>query len=363
MQGGSSEMVEDWESPLFMTAVPSEDHPEADTIAALQHLIYEDETPETIAENYKQQGNEVLKQGAKFYRDAIKCYTMALEQNSPNQKNNSIYYSNRAHVHLLLRNYGHALEDSENAIKLDESNVKAYYRGARACLATGRLDLGFKLCADGLTKDPENAGLKQIQENLQKEFNKKEEQAKAECVVGEEKQRKKRELQAALSQRGIKMGQAAFASQGGQFAVGAEDALGKPGTRPWLDDKEGTLHWPVLFLYPQHQQSDMIQDFNENDRFVDHLQVMFPERRCCAWDVNGEYVWDELCVYFETNWTTPLGQPVDSVNYARRQKVKLDPSLTLQEALAHKDYLVPGFPVFHVVPPAFESEFLNMELA
>lgn len=36
----------------------------------------------------------------------------------------SVYYSNRAHVHLLLANNGHALADAEAAIALDANNVK-----------------------------------------------------------------------------------------------------------------------------------------------------------------------------------------------------------------------------------------------
>ena len=33
-------------------------------------------------------------------------------------------------------------------------------------------------------------------------------------------------------------------------------------TSVYLDD-DGILHWPVVFLYPEHRQSDFIQDFNE----------------------------------------------------------------------------------------------------
>lgn len=29
-------------------------------------------------------------------------------------------------------------------------------------------------------------------------------------------------------------------------------------------DEQGILHWPVLFLYPEHQQSDFISAFCEN---------------------------------------------------------------------------------------------------
>ena len=33
-------------------------------------------------------------------------------------------------------------------------------------------------------------------------------------------------------------------------------------------DEEGSLNWPVRFLYPEYSQSDMIEAFNENSRLV-----------------------------------------------------------------------------------------------
>lgn len=36
------------------------------------------------------------------------------------------------------------------------------------------------------------------------------------------------------------------------------------GARVFLDE-QGVLHWPVLFLYPEHQQSDFISAFCENN--------------------------------------------------------------------------------------------------
>jgi hypothetical protein len=47
--------VEEWEHPLFMKALPSADHPDAGTLEALSSLIYEDKTPEQLAEHFKQQ--------------------------------------------------------------------------------------------------------------------------------------------------------------------------------------------------------------------------------------------------------------------------------------------------------------------
>lgn len=37
------------------------------------------------------------------------------------------------------------------------------------------------------------------------------------------------------------------------------------GAQVYLDE-QGTLHWPVLFLYPEHRQTDFISAFCENSR-------------------------------------------------------------------------------------------------
>lgn len=72
----------------------------------------------------QEKGNEYVKMGKKHYSDAIDCYTRAINQKALNDYENSLIYSNRAHVNLLLGNYRRALEDAEEAIKLCSTNVK-----------------------------------------------------------------------------------------------------------------------------------------------------------------------------------------------------------------------------------------------
>lgn len=62
--------------------------------------------------------------GKKHYADAIDCYTRAIDQNVLSDSENSILFSNRAHVNLLLGNYRRALMDAEEAITLFPENVK-----------------------------------------------------------------------------------------------------------------------------------------------------------------------------------------------------------------------------------------------
>ena len=49
------------------------------------------------------------------------------------------------------------------------------------------------------------------------------------------------------------------------------------------------LVWPVLFLYPEFGETDFIQEFVENQRFQDHIDVMFgdPDNRP-GWDAGPD---------------------------------------------------------------------------
>lgn len=70
------------------------------------------------------------------YSEAIFCNV------SPGKK--AIYYCNRALVSIKTENYALALFDAKDAIKCDETYVKAYYRQGSAHLALGQVDLAIQ---------------------------------------------------------------------------------------------------------------------------------------------------------------------------------------------------------------------------
>ena len=50
------------------------------------------------------------------------------------------------------------------------------------------------------------------------------------------------------------------------------------------------MAWPVLFLYPEHGETDFIEEFMEDDAFADHLNAMFgPESPPAPWDLDSKY--------------------------------------------------------------------------
>ena len=43
--------------------------------------------------------------------------------------------------------------------------------------------------------------------------------------------------------------------------------------KPYLD-AEGCIHWPVLLMYPETMQQDVVEDWHEGDTLADHLDVV-----------------------------------------------------------------------------------------
>lgn len=56
----------------------------------------------------------------------------------------ALFYGNRSMAYLKKELYGSALEDANEALKLDPNYMKAYYRRATAYMALGKLKLALK---------------------------------------------------------------------------------------------------------------------------------------------------------------------------------------------------------------------------
>ena len=112
-------MSEKKETPEKME-VESEKTPE---ISKLEEIMYSiklgdlnyDESL-ALAEKYKSEGNAFF--GSNKFIEALEKYTQAINL-KVETKNNAIYYSNRAFVHLKLENFGSAIQDVNMAIKID----------------------------------------------------------------------------------------------------------------------------------------------------------------------------------------------------------------------------------------------------
>ncbi|CAD8210903.1 unnamed protein product [Paramecium pentaurelia] len=80
---------------------------------------FTDNKQQSLEEKIK--GNNFFSQ--KNYQKAIECYTQAINLYGTD----SIYYSNRAVAYRLLNRYQEAKQDAEQAIKIDQTNARAYF--------------------------------------------------------------------------------------------------------------------------------------------------------------------------------------------------------------------------------------------
>lgn len=122
------------------------------------------------AENFKKEGNELVKQNK--FPQAIEAFTKAIDLEIETS-NNSIYYSNRAFMHIKMENFGLALEDSDKAISIDPKYVKAYYRRASANLCLRKFDEAIKDLETLQKYFPDNEDIKLKLSNSKNERRKK----------------------------------------------------------------------------------------------------------------------------------------------------------------------------------------------
>lgn len=135
----------------------------------------------------------------------------------------------------------------------------------------------------------------------------------------------------------------------------------------------------MVFLYPEHTQSDFIQQFLEADTFESHLDRMFPPTVPPApWDAKGVYTASSVEIYFLANATKDLTDEMrerfavketKELQFHTRKEVngkkrwlKVNKAATLKKALSHPEHIIPGLPVFHIlVPGAFRKTFLTSQ--
>jgi len=342
--------VDHWEpdEPLWMTKVP-EDADGNPALMAIQNLMYDDQTAEEIAENFKEQGNTCLSRGKRYYEDAIKFYTKAIEQPFKNDKKRSLYYSNRAAVNLLLENFGRVISDCNEAIQLDPMNIKAYFRASKAAYDLKKYEEAVKYCLQGLTHEPDNKTLEREKIKSEKQISLQKDSLEKKKNLLAEEELKQKTLHKILHERGIVLGSSLF------------DLQNREPSKPHVDENN-KLHWPVMIIYEEYSQVDYIEDFHEDDCMGDHLNTMFPPNEYPDWDVYKKYSRDSLEVYAILNQVPPL-DPSKKTN-ERPRKVRIKESSPLIKLLQHKSYVLPGLPILYMISSksSFKSKFLKMSI-
>ncbi|KAK0550295.1 HSP70/90 co-chaperone [Tilletia horrida] len=353
----TEDMMKEFDAtPLFMRDLPAgDDSGDSSTNAAfeaLQSLAF-DGTPDEIAENFKGQGNEYFK--VKRYKDAVVFYTKALDAHPTDSKLLETVHLNRAACNLELKNYGSVLRDTSAALKQNPSSSKAFYRAARALLSLRRLPEALDCVERASTGDSaavlaKDAGFQNLASKVKTEAEREEKR---------EKEAKERERRKAETERALKV---AFLARGlwletsprppdnpypahfdpDNLAPTSASDLPLSNTNWTAPDPIRTpLILPTFFLYPQHNQSDLISHFHEDETFGDRLDAMFPaDQPPQPWDTQKrEYVSKKLAVYASTR---------------KRRLLKVGRGLTLRE-LMDKAAVIPEAAPSGAAPTAEEQ--------
>eukprot|EP00079_Xenopus_tropicalis_P008405 XP_002931478.2 PREDICTED: tetratricopeptide repeat protein 4 isoform X1 [Xenopus tropicalis] len=322
--------------PMFMKKAPSEIDPQkAPDLACLQSILF-DGSPEEQAKSYKDEGNEYFKE--KAYKQAITSYTEGIKKNCNDQELNAILYTNRAAAQFYLGNYRSALNDATAARKLKPDHLKALIRGALCYVEIKNYTEAVEWCDEGLKVYPNEKKLLETRAKADKLLRAAERDVRKMRHAEKKKQAQKESLLSALKDRGIRIHQQPPGEEDEQEegillpfdTLSSENATGAH----VFQDENGRLNWPVLFLYPEHGQTDFISAFHEDSRFIDHLNTMFAESP--PWDEDQKYYADSLEVYFEDEESQSFYQ--------------VNPEATLLEAVQHRRFRVkagtPSFLIF-----------------
>ncbi|XP_059709720.1 tetratricopeptide repeat protein 4 isoform X1 [Haemorhous mexicanus] len=226
-------------------------------------------------------------------------------------------------------NYRSALNDAIQAKKLKPTHLKAIIRGALCHMELKNFVEAIAWCEEGLEIDSKEKKLVEMRAKADKLKRTQERDARKAKVLESKEQCQKEMLLAAIKERNIKLvlepsDEEEEVSDGlAEISLDGFHSGSATGAKVHLD-ADGSLSWPVLFLYPEHEQTDFTVAFHESSRFIDHLMVMFAELP--PWDLEKKYLPNNLELYFEDE--------------EREEMYEVNPEHTLLQVLQHERYFV-----------------------
>ena len=324
-------------------------------------MQYEGPKSEVI-QGFKDQGNDMVK--VKRWKDAKEFYSKGVlvlsskldgKWDKPDDEDDERVklkilgeqiYVNRALCNLelselLLSSTKPVLRDTENyrattldcfaALKINPNNVKAHYRSALALLALDKVHEALDICHRGINLDDANAPMQKLLERIQSRAAVMEQQMRNREAEEQRKFQEKRMLETALTARKIQV-------RGSKHPPNLEDSEIRLSPNPL--SLKSLLEFPIMLLYPLHNQSDFIKAAAENRSLSDHLSYILP----LPWDEKGEYKAPRVDCYMDT---TSGGM------------IKVGKKLTLLEVLSNgKTEVVDSLVRVHVVPTLLAPEWL-----
>jgi len=257
----------------------------------LQDLKYspDENTPEELAKNYKEDGNFNFK--CKKYRFATASYTEGLKVKCGVPELETALLTNRAAAQFHVGNYRSSLLDCRAALALTPTHLKAITRAAQCEAKLNRFSEAALWCDRGLEVEK----TEQLSE-MRADFAAKAKQVERDARKRAAKEKKLKEetnaLLDAVKRKGIEV-------QGG-LTMETLEPLHPAAVQRRVRLEDGRLIWPVLFLYPEKGETDFIEEFREEEQFQQHLEVMLGEEaERPGWDLEGRFIPSNIQLYFE----------------------------------------------------------------
>lgn len=333
--------------PFFMKKAPEpgeEVHPMLEGLTQLK-FDPEDNSPDELAEKYKEDGNYWLKH--KKYRIAIMNYTEGIQQKPENRELFANLYNNRSAAQFFLKNYRSSTADARSALEYKKDYSKAKLRMLKCMIELKKYDDACNQVQEFLTDDPTSKDLIDFQKIA---ITKKTEKLRDERKVQMQEKKKRQDFQTlvqALVQRKVKFEEI----YKGELSSDLTPEILKPKVDPLENhpvtlDKHGTVFYPVIFCYPEYQLTDLQQQLSEQLTIHECLEDMFAPT---ADDAPQKYPSpDGLNVYFE--------------NRLKGKIIKVNTQKTFKEIVSGSDfYIYHGYLTFYVIPAdsQAEKEFLH----
>lgn len=309
-------------------------------LEGLQQLKFdpEDNTPEELADKYKEDGNYWMKH--KKYRIAIMNYTEAILQKIENNEMMSTLYNNRSAAHFFLQNYRSSLLDAKQALNYKRDYPKVKVRIFKCLMELKKYEEACKEVEIFLSEDSTNVDLIKFQKQA---ITKKTEKLRDERKMQMQEKKKRQEFQTlvqSLIQRKVKF--EGFKNKKLDSLLTPE--IIKPTIAPLENfsvsmDRNGTIHWPVAFCYPENSTIDFQQQLSEMETLNECLEYMFADEE----QSHSYKSPSEVNVYFE--------------NRIKGEIYQVDLDKVLKDVVSDERFLIyNGYITFFVVPKNSKAE-------
>ena len=335
--------------PLFARNAGGENGELSPLLQGIQDLKYspDENTPEELAKNYKEDGNYNFK--FKKYRHAVLAYSEGLRHKCADDTLNAQLLTNRAAAQFHLGNYRSSLLDARLALKKNPDHMKAVVRGAECALKLKRYAECRELADLGLELDPKEKRLLELRTQATNEEKARERDARREAAKEKRMKQEEAVLLQAIRDRGVTL---EAQRSGSDLTLKDLEPLHPAALHKrvhFSPESKNILVWPVLFLYPEHGETDFIEAFSDDQRFEDHVASMFgPGVEPAPWDAECKYKPGKIRLFFE--------------DAEMERLVPVDLGATLGQTISHARYRVrggtPGFIVLVEGSP-FYADFVK----